>query len=51
MAGEKGKLPGIEKFDNTDFGCWRMQIELLDIWIVEYNHKSMLGSKDSGLNV
>jgi hypothetical protein len=24
MTGEEGKVSGIEKFDNTDFGYWRM---------------------------
>jgi len=27
MAGEEGKSVGIEKFDGTDFGYWKMQIE------------------------
>ena len=27
MAEEIGKASGIEKFDGTDFGFWRMQIE------------------------
>ena len=27
MAGEEGKTSGIEKFDGTDFGYWRMQIK------------------------
>ena len=27
MAEEAGKASGIEKFDSTDFGFWRMQIE------------------------
>ena len=27
MIGEEGKALGIEKFDGTDFGYWRMQIE------------------------
>ena len=27
MAEEVGKASGIEKFDGTDFGFWRMQIE------------------------
>ena len=27
MAREEGKASGIEKFDGTDFGYWRMQIE------------------------
>ena len=26
MTGEEGKVSGIEKFDSTDFGYWRMQI-------------------------
>ena len=27
MAGEEGKTLGIEKFDGTDFGYWKMQIK------------------------
>ena len=27
MAGEEGKVYGIEKFDGSDFGYWKMQIE------------------------
>ena len=27
MAEEIGKTTGIEKFDGTDFGFWKMQIE------------------------
>ena len=27
MVGEEGKLSGIEKFDSTDFGYWKMQIK------------------------
>ena len=27
MTGEDGKTSGIEKFDGTDFGYWKMQIE------------------------
>ena len=27
MAEEVGKVSGIEKFDGTGFGFWRMQIE------------------------
>ena len=27
MTGEEGKMLGIEKFDGTDFGYWKMQIE------------------------
>ena len=27
MAREEGKTLGIEKFDGTDFGYWKMQIE------------------------
>ena len=26
-TGEDGKTSGIEKFDGTDFGYWKMQIE------------------------
>ena len=27
MAGDEGKVSGIKKFDGTDFGYWKMQIE------------------------
>ena len=27
MAGDEGKASGIEKFDGTDFGYWKMLIE------------------------
>ena len=27
MVGEEGKASGIKKFDGTDFGYWKMQIE------------------------
>ena len=27
LAGKEGKTSGIEKFDGTDFGYWKMQIE------------------------
>jgi hypothetical protein len=27
MIGEDGKTSGIEKFNGTDFGYWKMQIE------------------------
>ena len=27
MTGEDGKTSGIEKFDGTNFGYWKMQIE------------------------
>ena len=27
MTGEDGKTSGIEKFDGTDFGYWKMQIK------------------------
>ena len=43
MAGEEGKVLEIEKFDGTDFGYWRMQIEDYLYW--EKLHLSLLGRK------
>ena len=43
MAGEEGKVSKIEKFDGTDFGYWRMQIE--DYLYGEKLHLSFLGRK------
>ena len=43
MAREKGKVSGIENFDGTDFGYWRMQIE--DYLYGEKLHLPLLGRK------
>ena len=43
MVGEEGKASGIEKFDETDFGYWRMQIE--DYLYAKKLHLSLLGKK------
>ena len=43
MAGEEGKASGIEKFDGTDFGYWRMQIE--DYLYGKKLHLSLLEKK------
>uniref|UniRef100_A0A2N9HL00 Integrase catalytic domain-containing protein n=1 Tax=Fagus sylvatica TaxID=28930 RepID=A0A2N9HL00_FAGSY len=43
MIGEEGKVSGIEKFDNTDFGYWRMQIE--DYLYGKKLHLPLLGEK------
>ena len=43
MAGEEGKVSKIEKFDGTDSGYWRMQIE--DYLYGEKLHLSFLGRK------
>ena len=43
MAREKGKVSKIEKFNGTDFGYWRMQIE--DYLYGEKLHLSLLGRK------
>ena len=43
MAGEEGKVSKIEKFDGTDFGYWRMQIE--DYLYGEKLYLSFLGRK------
>uniref|UniRef100_A0A2N9IT47 Integrase catalytic domain-containing protein n=1 Tax=Fagus sylvatica TaxID=28930 RepID=A0A2N9IT47_FAGSY len=43
MTGEEGKVSGIEKFDGTDFGYWRMQIE--DYLYGKKLHLPLLGEK------
>ena len=43
MAEEAGKASGIEKFDGTDFGLWRMQIE--DYLYGKKLHLPLLGEK------
>ena len=43
MAGEEGKVSGIEKFDGTDFGYQRMQIE--DYLYGKKLHFPLLGKK------
>ena len=43
MAGDKGKASGIEKFDSTDFGYWKMQIE--DYLYGKKLHLPLLGRK------
>ena len=43
MAEEAGKTSGIEKFDSTDFGFWRMQIE--DYLYGRKLHLPLLGEK------
>ena len=43
MAKEAGKASGIEKFDGTDFGFWRMQIE--DYLYGRKLHLPLLGEK------
>lgn len=43
MVGEEGKATGIEKFDGTDFGYWRMQIE--DYLYGKKLHLPLLGAK------
>ena len=43
MAREEGKTLGIEKFDGTDFGYWRMHIE--DYLYGEKLHLPLLGRK------
>ena len=54
MAREEGKGLGIEKFDGTDFGYWRMQIEdylygkKLHLPLLRKKHEIM---KDEDLNL
>ena len=43
MAEETGKASGMEKFDGTDFGFWRMQIE--DYLYGKKLHLLLLGKK------
>ena len=43
MAEEVGKVFGIENFDGTDFGFWRMQIEDYFYW--KKLHLSIMGEK------
>ena len=43
MSGEEVKESGIEKFDGTNFGYWRMQIE--DYFYGKKLHLSLFGEK------
>ena len=43
MAGEECKASGIEKFDGTDFGYWRVQIK--DYLYGKKLHFPLLGKK------
>ena len=43
MIGEEGKASGIKKFDGTNFGYWRMQIE--DYLYRKKLHQPFLGMK------
>ena len=51
MAKEAGKKSGIGKFDSTDFGFWRMQIEdylygkKLHLSLLRENPKTMKAEK------
>ena len=47
MAEEAGKAFGIEKFDGTDFACWRMQIE--DYLYGRKLHLPLLGTKPKAM--
>ena len=47
MAEEAGKASGIEKFDGTDFGFWRMQIE--DYLYGRKLHLPLLGEKPNAM--
>ena len=47
MAEEVGKASGIEKFDGTDFGFWRMQIE--DFLYGRKLHLPLLGGKPEAM--
>ena len=48
MFGEKVKGSGIEKFDETDFGYWRMQIE--DYLYGKKLHLLLLGKKPKSMS-
>ena len=54
MVGEEGKASRIEKFDGTNFGYWRMQIEdylcgkKLHLPLLRKKHEIM---KDEDLNL
>ena len=47
MVGEEGKASGIEKFDGTDFGYWKMQIE--DYLYGKKLHLPLLGRKQDSM--
>ena len=47
MAEEAGKASGIEKFDGTDFGFWRMQIK--DYLYERKLHLPLLGEKPEAM--
>ena len=47
MAGEEGKMSGIEKFDGTNFGYWKMQIE--DYLYGKKLHLPLLGRKPDNM--
>ena len=49
MSGEEVKGFGIEKFDGTDFGYWRMQIK--DYLYGKKLHLSLLGEKPKDMSV
>ena len=47
MAEDEGKASRIEKFDSTDFGYWKMQIE--DYLYGKKLHLPLLGRKLDGM--
>ena len=47
MARKEGKTSGIEKFDDTDFGYWKMQIE--DYLYGKKLYLSLLGRKPDSM--
>lgn len=48
MAGADVKASGIEKFDGTDYGYWRMQIE--DYLYGKKLHLPLLGTKPDSMS-
>ena len=47
MVGEEGKMSRIEKFNGTDFGYWKMQIE--DYLYGKKLHLPLLGKKPDSM--
>jgi hypothetical protein len=48
MAGAEGKASGIKRFDGTDFGYWKMQIE--DFLYGKKLHLPLLGEKPTAMS-
>ena len=48
MAGEERRSTGIERFDGSDFGYWKMQIE--DHLYGKKLHQPLTGKKPTGMS-